>query len=227
MFGWGRRRPAVVAFDIIETVFPLEPLRAGTRALGLPGAGLEAWFAAALRDAFALSATGDFAPFTTVLEGALDQVLGDCGLAAPRRAKQRLIEGLQRLPPRPDAGAAFETVLRAGMGVIALSNGSASATRALLDRAGLLDMVRHVVSVEEVGLYKPRPEVYAHAARVAGVRPARMALIAVHPWDIHGASAAGWTAAFVSAERPFSRALRAPAVAEPTLLAAAQALADI
>ncbi len=80
----GPKRPKMLAFDIIGTVFPLEPLRPSIVALGLPPAGLEGWFAAGCRDAFAMAAVGDFAPFKTVLEAALDGVLAEQG-GCPRR----------------------------------------------------------------------------------------------------------------------------------------------
>ena len=47
-------KPEVVAFDMIETVFSLEIMRERLVSLGLPASALEAWFAAGLRDAFAL-----------------------------------------------------------------------------------------------------------------------------------------------------------------------------
>ena len=53
-----------------------------------------------------------------------------------------------------------------------------------------------------------------------------MALVSVHPWDIQGAASVGWTTAFVAAERPFSRAMRAPDIAEPSLSEAVEAIAD-
>ena len=104
MFGLGRpKRPKIVAFDIIGTIFPLEPLRSSFVALGLPPAGLEGWFAAGCRDAFAMAAVGDFAPFTTVLEAALDQVLVEQGLDAPtgeRKASSSSWRPLVRGPAR-------------------------------------------------------------------------------------------------------------------------------
>ena len=85
----------------------------------------------------------------------------------------------------------------------------------------------HVVSVEEVGLFKPRPEPYWRAARVAGCKPKRLALVAVHPWDINGAKAAGLVTAYVTAERPFPASMRAPDVVAPTLMEAARRLAGV
>lgn len=53
------------------------------------------------------------------------------------------------------------------------------------------------------------------------------ALVAAHPWDTNGAEAAGLTAAYVSADRPFSPVMRKPDVEAATLLAAAEALANL
>ena len=48
-------RPHVVAFDVIETLFSLEPLRARFEQAQLPPDALELWFAKTLRDGFALA----------------------------------------------------------------------------------------------------------------------------------------------------------------------------
>ncbi|MGI4940771.1 MAG: HAD-IA family hydrolase [Janthinobacterium lividum] len=213
-----------MAFDIIGTVFPLEPLRSVVVSLGLPPAALEGWFAAGLRDAFALSAAGDFAPLPEVLGGALDQVLAGQGLRASPRGKAALLDGMKRLPPRPDARDAFGIIAGAGMRIVAISNGSRAATRELLRHGRLEGLVAQVASVEDIGVYKPHPEVYAHAVRMAGTQAGRVALVAVHPWDINGAKAAGLMTAFVSAEGPYSPVMRKPDVAAPTLAAAARAL---
>ena len=136
-------RPQAVAFDVIGTLFPLEPLRPVIVALGLPAAGLEGWFAAGCRDVFALAAVGQFEPFATVLEGALDTVLAEQGLSASKADRKSLIDGLQTLEARQGAGEALERLVTAQVPAIALSNGSRDATAALLKRAGLDRMVAH------------------------------------------------------------------------------------
>lgn len=218
------RRPAVVAFDIIGTVFPLEPLRPILMGMGLPRAGLEAWFAAGCRDAFALAATGDFQPFASVLRAALDEVLAEQALDVADEERDRLVGALAGLEPRDGAGEAFAALADAGVPVMALSNGTATTMRTLLAGASLAKWVRHLVSVEEVGLAKPRAEVYRHAARIAGVAPGQMALVAAHPWDIHGAAAAGLMTAYLTGDRPFSRVMRRPDLQQPTLPELVQSL---
>ena len=225
MLGWWKPgRPRVVAFDAIGTMFPLGPMRPSLTRLGLPPAGLESWYATAVHDALALTACGDFKPFTAVMEGALDQVLGEQGLAPPRAARQALLAQFRHLPARPDAGNALRLVLRARMRPILLTNGSEAGTKSLLRQSGLDGLVERVVSVEDIGMFKPCPEVYAHAARQCRVRLNRMALIAVHPWDINGAKAAGCIGAYVSAERPFASTMRKPDVEARSLMAAVSAL---
>lgn len=228
MFGLGKpRRPKAVAFDIIGTVFPLEPLRPSIVALGLPPLGLEGWFAAGCRDAFAMAAVGDYAPFTTVLEGALDQVLAEQGLDASMHDRKALVKELEALGPRSGAPEAFAILTDAGIPVMALSNGAKSATEKLLSRAGLDAHVVHVVSIDEVKLAKPRAEVYRYATDVAGVEPGELALVAAHPWDINGAAAAGLITAYLHADRPYSSAMRSPDLQGGTLADIARQIASL
>ena len=105
-------RPKVVAFDIFETVLSLEPLREALISLGLPSGALETWFAAGLRDAFALAATDQFAPFRTVLEGAFDETAAHHKLAPSPSEKAHVLDLMKSLPIHPDAKEAFQTVRR-------------------------------------------------------------------------------------------------------------------
>lgn len=218
--------PKVVAFDIIETTFSLEAVRARLVAIGLPDRALELWFSMGLRDAFALAASNDFQPFASVLAGALDQVLCLYGLGASEIQKDEIVATMKELPPHPDAAKAFDVLTRAGIRILALSNGAPSSTRALLATSGLDRFVERVVSVEDVKLSKPRAEVYLHAAESAGVRPGELALVATHAWDCHGAKAAGLLAGFVARGQAFPSVMRQPDVIGETLSDVARALAS-
>ena len=217
----------MVAFDIIGTVFPLEPLRSSVVAIGLPPAGLEGWFAAGCRDAFAMAAVDDFKPFATVLEAALDGVLAEQGLDPPEHERKALVKQLVTLDARDGTREAFSLLVDAGIPVMALSNGAKSSTKKLLARADLSDLVQEIVSVDEVKLAKPRMEVYLHAAKRAGVEPAELALVAAHPWDINGAIAAGLVTAYITADRPYSRAMRTPDTEAGTLPQLARQLSTL
>ena len=188
-------RPAVVAFDVIETLMSLEPLRARLTDIGQPPALLEAWYTRTLRDGMALSATGDYAGFTDVAEAAL-RALTHFTISDEQVA--HVMAGFNELPAFPDALPALRRLTEAGLRVACLTNGSASLTSSFVDRAGLGSMVDRVISVGEVYRWKPAGVVYRYATEVLGVSPERMALVAAHDWDCHGAKRAGLTTGWVS-----------------------------
>ena len=140
-------RPKVVAFDIIGTVFSMEPMRPALMALGLPSLALDVLYSAGLRDTFALAATNTFAPFQSVLSGCLDELLAMQGLTVSSERKRAVLEMMKVLPPHEDAKAAFQILADAGIRVFALSNGAAGTTKGLLAAAGMDGLVEQVLSV--------------------------------------------------------------------------------
>lgn len=190
-------RPEAVAFDVIETLFPLEPLRPRLVAAGLPAHVLETWFARTLRDGFALDTAGVFRSFREVATDTLGRLLSEYGLVAGSDATEPILAGFGRLDAHADVAPALAMLHACGVRAMAVTNGSAEVTGALLRRARLQGMMERIVSIDEVGHWKPRREVYATCARFAGVRPERLALVAAHGWDIQGARQAGLVTGYV------------------------------
>jgi 2-haloacid dehalogenase len=189
-----------VLFDVVGTLFSLEPLQKKLRP-----AALEAWFERLLHSATALTLAGQFEPFAELAESTLQTTIAKLELKANPRD---VLEGMKQLPPYPDADAAFDRLERAGVLIGTLTNSGEKQARKLLEAAGLADHVAEIVSVEEVELYKPHPAVYKHAAERLGVEPRRITLIAAHAWDIVGAKQAGLDALWVDRlerEWPFPR----------------------
>lgn len=86
----------------------------------------------------------------------------------------------------------------AGVRLACLTNGTAQVTDAFVRRCGLEPYVEKVITVEEVRRWKPPAPIYRHAAEVLEVPPDRLALVAAHAWDCHGAKRAGLTTAWIS-----------------------------
>jgi 2-haloacid dehalogenase len=55
-----------------------------------------------------------------------------------------------------------------------------------------------LLSVEQAGVWKPAPGAYGYALATCGVDAADTMLVAVHPWDTHGARSAGLAAAWIN-----------------------------
>jgi 2-haloacid dehalogenase len=211
------KRPLVVAFDVIETLFPLEPMRRRLIDAGQPGHVLELWFCRLLRDAFALVASDSYRPFgeiaTSALRSTARPALGD-------EAIQTILAGFAELDPHPDIEPAIRLLREAGVRMVTLTNGSTQNTAALLRRAGIDDDIEQVLSVDDVRRWKPAAEIYRHAAHSTQVPPDRVALVAAHAWDTHGAHQAGLATGWVARlDDHYPDIFAAPDVAGPDLVA--------
>ncbi len=218
-------QPKVVAFDVIETLFKLEPMSQRLAQVGLPEQALPVWFARLLRDAFALDATGVYKTFREVAASTLEVLMAEHRVRPSADAVNAVLEGFGELPAHDDVAPAFKALKDAGVRIVTLTNGSAETTQKLLKGAGVGDMVERAISIDEVKHWKPRREVYLHAAGVCGVEPQQVALVAVHAWDVQGANRAGLIAGWVSrTEKAFPQVMQPPDVKGDTLTAVARQL---
>jgi 2-haloacid dehalogenase len=84
----------------------------------------------------------------------------------------------------------------AGMKTAILSNGTPAMLGAAVASAGLATMFDAVLSVEEVGAFKPDPRVYRLAVDCLGCPTAAIAFSSSNGWDAHAASAFGMRVAW-------------------------------
>jgi 2-haloacid dehalogenase len=222
------KRPIAVAFDVVETLFSLEPLRPRFQKAGLPPQSVDEWFARMIRDAFALDATGIYRPFREVARASLEVLLAEHHIDREVSRVDGILAGFAELPAHPDVRPAFERLRNARVRVAALTNGNAQVTAQLLKRNNLEGLVERVISIDEIQRWKPSREVYLHAARGLNVAPADLAMVAVHAWDIHGAARAGLTTAWVSRREKHFQPLMGPVtVRGDTLDEAARRLLEL
>ncbi|GAA4873688.1 haloacid dehalogenase type II [Serinicoccus chungangensis] len=190
--------PAVLLFDVNETLSDMSPMADRFVEVGAPAAMATTWFASLLRDGFALTAAGDNPRFADVGRAVLRPMLArELRHSEVEGAVEHVLGGFGRLALHPDVEAGVRRLHDAGVRMVTLSNGSTAVAQGLLERAGLLDCVEGLLTVEDAPRWKPAPESYAYALEVCRVAPADAMLVAVHPWDLHGARAAGLRTAWV------------------------------
>lgn len=192
----------VVVFDVNETLFSLDAIREACGKQGLSRKLVDVWFARTLRDGFALTALGEYASFPVVGAATLRAV-------APRSLTDQevsdIIGAMRVLDAHPDVEPCMKLLHDSGLRLVALTNGTAANTALLLRRNGLSGYVEQVLSVDVVARWKPVAEPYLHAAAAMDCDPSRVALVAAHAWDVHGARRAGLRTGWVSRlelERP-------------------------
>ncbi|MGD9570906.1 MAG: haloacid dehalogenase type II [Thermoleophilia bacterium] len=209
-----RPEPVLVVFDVNETLSDMAPIAERFADLGIGGGLADTWFAALLRDGFALTAAGASQPFAALAEELLRVMLARTippgGLEA---AVAHVVEGLATLDVHPDVPEGVEALGAAGHRMVTLSNGSADVAERLLATCGVRRHFEACLSVEDAGAWKPARDAYLYAAAVCGVEPRRMLMVAVHPWDIDGARRAGLRTAWIDrGGRPYPGYFVAPDV---------------
>jgi 2-haloacid dehalogenase len=148
------------------------------------------WRDKQLQYTWLLAAQGRHADFLQVTADALDFTLET--LALTRSAlRERLLDLYLRLSPFPEVPETLARVRAAGLATAILSNGTPAMLAAAVGAAGLNDLFDAVLSVEEVGAFKPDPRVYQLAVDRLGTPAASIAFVSSNGWDAHAASAFG------------------------------------
>ncbi|PZU47159.1 MAG: haloacid dehalogenase type II [Arsenicicoccus sp.] len=190
--------PSLIVFDVNETLSDMAGMQARFTEVGAPSSVAAAWFAALLRDGFALTVAGENPAFADVGRGVLRPQLAEhVEESRLDEAVEQVMAGFGGLELHPDVVAGVRVLQAQGVRLVTLSNGSTAVARGLFERAGLLDCFERLLSVEDAPRWKPASEAYAYALEVCGVSAEEAMLVAVHPWDLHGAASAGMRTAWI------------------------------
>lgn len=151
-----------------------------------------------LQDGFALTAAGDNGTFAGIGEALRGLFTGTELNRDIEPAVQHVMAGLSGLELHPDVADGIEALHAAGYRLATLTNGSTQVAEKLFTDAGIRDSFGLLLSVEDAPAWKPGKAAYEYAASACGTTPEQMLLVAVHPWDIHGAARAGLATAWIN-----------------------------
>ncbi len=208
----GVRGARAAVFDAYGTLFDVAS--AAERAKDALGARwqplAELWRAKQLQYTWLRSLMGRHADFWRVTGDALDFAMESLGVE-DRDLRERLMSLYERLGAYPDARPALERLKAAGLKVAILSNGAPRMLAAAAESAGLARLLDLVISVEEVGVYKPSAPVYRLAPDRLGLWPAEIVFVSSNGWDACGAKVSGLRVAWCNrAGQPRERIPDAP-----------------
>ena len=179
-------------FDAYGTLFDFASAAAGCRdVLGDNADRLTAlWRDKQLQYSWLRSLQGRHADFWQVTGEALDFALETLGLVRPR-LRDRLMNLYLTLDAFPEIPEMLRRLKMAGLTTAILSNGAPAMLDAAVANAGIGDMLDAILSVEEVGTYKPHPKVYQLAVDRLGIDAGTILFLSSNGWDAHAASAFG------------------------------------
>ncbi len=133
---------------------------------------------------------GRHVDFWQVTGDALDFALETLAIDKPG-LRDRLMTLYLTLDAFPEVPNVLRQLKSAGLRTAILSNGSPKMLDAVVKGAKLDGLLDAVLSVEEVGVYKPHPKVYQLAVDRLGVPASAIAFQSSNAWDAYAASAFG------------------------------------
>ena len=186
-------------FDAYGTIFDVD---AAARVLAArpEGAALvphwpalsQLWRRKQLEYSWLRAAAGAHADFWTVTQDALDWTLEALAIADLRPLRGPLLQLYWELPAFPEAATTLGALRARGHMLAMLSNGTPPMLEAATRAAGLSRVFDALLSVEEVGRYKPAPEVYDLVGTRFGTHPSEVLFISANGWDAAAAAAHGF-----------------------------------
>lgn len=181
----------------------------------------EIWRLKQLEYSWLRAVADDYKPFWQVTQDGLDYALESLKIDDPdmRATLLGLYQNLQAYPEVPELLAGLKA---SGYQTGILSNGSEDMLASAVESAGLGGVLDAVLSVEEVGVFKPHRKVYDLVGARMNVAPKEVAFFSSNCWDATHASAYGFQTIWVNrAGAPLDRVGAAPSHVVSDLSAAA------
>ncbi|KAF4999938.1 hypothetical protein FDECE_11340 [Fusarium decemcellulare] len=149
-----------------------------------------------------LSRAEKYEDFSEVTRKSLQHALGEHNLSLNDRDTENLMEAYDNLSTFPDVNKALSQLeSTSGIECVVFSNGTNSMVSNSVNRSTDLysSAFTDLVTVDEIGVFKPAPEAYKHLARKMGKEGSEhtLWLVSGNPFDIVGARAVGMQAAWV------------------------------
>ena len=157
------------------------------------------WRSRQLQYSWLRSLMGAYVPFWQCTCDALDFALDETGLSGDGALRDDLLSLYRVLSAYDDAVPFLETIAQTPkIGRAILSNGNHDMLQDAVNAAGLSPHLDVILSVEDVGVFKPDPAVYQMGCDQFHAAPDEILFFSSNGWDIAGASQFGYQTIWVN-----------------------------
>lgn len=135
--------------------------------------------------------------FWDVTQDGLDFALEATGLTDPE-LRERLLALYWELSAYPEVPDMLADLKSDGLSTAILSNGSPDMLKGAVDSAGVAEFLDAVLSVEDVGVFKPHKSVYDLVGKRFQSDPKEVLFVSSNGWDAAAAAGYGFTTLWVN-----------------------------
>ena len=180
-------------FDAYGTLFDVSSVARGAQdELGASWQALsDLWRMKQLQYTWLRGLSGKHADFWQVTGDALDFAMTSIGIT-DNGLRNRLMDLYLRISAYPEVKETLYRLKARGFKLAILSNGTPAMLSSAVDNANLGGLFDAVLSVEEVGVFKPHSSVYQLAVDRLAVAPKQICFISSNGWDAFSAKAFGF-----------------------------------
>jgi len=149
------------------------------------------WRARQLNYSWLRSLSGDYIAFWQITCDALDYALEALGLE-DGEMRDALLDLYRRLDAYDEVPKVLDAIDAAGLPAAILSNGNHQMLFDAFTHAGLIDRFDAMISVEDVGIYKPSAEIYQLGCKRYDATPHQILFASSNGWDAAAAAHFGY-----------------------------------
>ncbi len=158
----------------------------------------EHWRLKQLQYSWLRAITGEYTEFWNVTKDGLDWALEKAGLDGDPELRERLLALYWELSAYKEVHFMLARLKAAGMKTAILSNGSPDMLEGAVDSSGVGANLDAVLSVQNVGIFKPARSVYDMVGDHFGCTPDQVLFVSSNGWDAAGAAGYGFKTVWVN-----------------------------
>ena len=148
---------------------------------------------------------GAYVPFWQCTQDALDFALEQTGLSSDDDLRQSLLALYRDISAYEDALRLLSQLDEVPCAI--LSNGNHDMLNQAVTASGLSSYLDKILSVEDVGIFKPSPAVYQMGCDAYDISPDEVLFFSSNGWDIQGARHFGYQTIWVNRTNPIPERL--------------------
>lgn len=158
----------------------------------------EDWRLKQLQYSWLRAVTGEYTSFWEVTQDGLDWALERQGLHEDLELRETLLALYWELAAYKEVPKMLATLKAAGKSCAILSNGSPDMLEGAVDFAGIEVYLDAVLSVEQVGIFKPSAKVYDLVGARFDCAPSEVLFVSSNGWDASAAAGYGFKTVWVN-----------------------------
>lgn len=135
------------------------------------------------------------ANFWKITEDSLDFAMKNHNIN--KNFRNELLQLYKKLEPYPELNKCLNDLKAKQIKTCILSNGSPTLLDELTINAKVKDLFNDIISIEEVGIYKPDPRVYELVTKKYSCKPEEVCFMSSNTWDVVGGGYFGYKSVWV------------------------------